>query len=290
MLGYYNPLTERYMPTPLLRLLLHAMQDEEPHFAILDEMNLAKVEYYFSDFLSAMESGTEMTLHSAGDSVFAEIDGEDVSIPERLAVPRNVLFTGTVNIDETTYMFSSKVLDRANVIEFHDVDLDGYAGEPVRDDEYMLHDDIDLATLLESSPARRYDYIELPADARALLSAIHKVLATHHLHFGYRVANEIGRYVRLARRTLGDDAVDTALDLQVLQKVLPKFSGNRAKLERPLWKLICLLHGHEGEAPRLTNDQQVVMYQSRARLPRSTAKLERMLDTVREVGFVSYVE
>jgi hypothetical protein len=290
MLGYYNPLTERYMPTPLLRLLLHAIHDEEPHFAILDEMNLAKVEYYFSDFLSAMESGTEMALHSAGDSVFAEIDGEDMSIPERLAVPLNVFFTGTVNIDETTYMFSSKVLDRANVIEFHDVDLDAYAGEPVRDDEYLLHDEIDLATLLKTFPARRYDYLELPSDARLLLTSIHKVLADYHLHFGYRVANEVGRYVRLARRVLGDGAVDMALDLQVLQKVLPKLSGNRARLERPIWKLVWLLHGHPGEAPRLTPDAQLEIQDTPAQLPLSTAKLERMLDTVREVGFVSYVE
>ena len=100
----------------------------------------------------------------------------------------------------------------------------------------------------------------------------------------------MGRYVRLARRTLGDEAVDMALDLQVLQKVLPKLSGNRARLERPLWKLVCLLHGHEGEAPRLTSDTQLIISQTPARLPRSAAKLERMLDTVREVGFVSYVE
>ena len=290
MLGYYNPLSERYMPTPLLRLLLHASQDQEPHFAILDEMNLAKVEYYFSDFLSAMESGTDMVLHSAGDSVFAEIDGEDTSIPERLAVPPNVLFTGTVNIDETTYMFSSKVLDRANVIEFHDVDLVGYAGEPTRDDAYLLGGQIDLVALLKSSPARRHDYLELPPDARSLLTGIHGLLAEYHLHFGYRVANEVGRYVRLARRTMGDSAVDTALDLEVLQKVLPKLSGNRARLERPLWKLVCLLHGYEGEAPRLTTDTQMVICKTPARLPRSAAKLERMLDTVREVGFVSYVE
>lgn len=290
MLGYYNPLTERYMPTPLLRLLLHAGQDEQPHFAILDEMNLAKVEYYFSDFLSAMESGTEMILHSAGDSVFAEIDGEDTSIPERLAVPSNVLFTGTVNIDETTYMFSSKVLDRANVIEFHEVDLLAYAGEATRDDRYLIGDEFDLAALLKSSPARRHDYLELPSGARSLLTGIHALLAEYHLHFGYRVANEVGRYIRLARRTLGDDVVDAALDLEVLQKVLPKLSGNRARLERPLWKLVCFLHGHEGEAPRLTTDTQMIICKAPARLPRSAAKLERMLDTVREVGFVSYVE
>ena len=194
------------MPTPLLRLLLHATHDEEPHFAILDEMNLAKVEYYFSDFLSAMESGTEMVLHSAGDSVFAEIDGEDVNIPERLAVPSNVLFTGTVNVDETTYMFSPKVLDRANVIEFHDVDSGGLRG---RGDEgrHLSHRRSDWP-----SSAARVDSCSPPRLSRAagrrhvrcsLRST--RVLADYHLHFGYRVANEIGRYVRLARRTLGDE-------------------------------------------------------------------------------------
>jgi hypothetical protein len=290
MLGYYNPLTERYMGTPLLRLLLHAARDEQPHFAILDEMNLAQVEYYFSDFLSAMESGTEMLLHSAGDSVFAEIDGEDIQIPERLPVPSNVIFTGTVNIDETTYMFSSKVLDRANVIEFHDVDLEGYVGESIREDGYLLASGIDLLQLLNISPARRLDYIELPNDAKSILVEIHAVLAEYHLHFGYRVANEIGRYVNMARSALGGEAMMEALDLQVLQKVLPKLSGNRAKLERPLWKLVCVMHGHEGEPPRLTPDTEALVLQSQALLPRSAVKLERMLDTVREVGFVSYVE
>ena len=130
MLGYYNPLTGVYVPTELLRLVLHAFDHpDEPHFAILDEMNLAKVEYYFSDFLSAMESGSEMVLHDAGDGVTAEIKGDELPIPERLRVPPNLFFTGTVNVDETTYMFSPKVLDRSNVIEFHDVDLRAYAGQ-----------------------------------------------------------------------------------------------------------------------------------------------------------------
>jgi hypothetical protein len=237
-----------------------------------------------------MESGTDMLLHSAGDSVFAVIDGEDIQIPERLPVPANVIFTGTVNIDETTYMFSSKVLDRANVIEFHDVDLDAYVGEAAGDDAYCLAGGVDLLQLLRVAPARRLDYIELPEDARSVLSDIHAILADYHLHFGYRVANEIGRYVRIARSTLGDDATMEALDLQVLQKVLPKLSGNRAKLERPLWKLVCLLHGYRGEPPRLTPDTEALVLESDPALPRSAAKLERMLDTVREVGFVSYVE
>jgi 5-methylcytosine-specific restriction enzyme B len=80
-------------------------------------MNLARVEHYFSDFLSAMESGEEIHLH---DDPQVE---EEEDIPRRIAIPKNVFVIGTVNVDETTYMFSPKVLDRAFVLEFNDVDF-----------------------------------------------------------------------------------------------------------------------------------------------------------------------
>ena len=90
-------------------------------------MNLARVEHYFSDFLSALESGEPIPLHEDE----AVEDGESESgpqVPRELRVPGNVLFTGTVNVDETTYMFSPKVLDRAFTIEFDQVDLGGFRG------------------------------------------------------------------------------------------------------------------------------------------------------------------
>jgi len=83
---------------------------------ILDEMNLAKVEYYFADFLSAMETtGTRRgdPLHDQEDDVVVELDGADASVPRRLPIRQTSSSRGTVNIDETTHMFSRKVLDRA---------------------------------------------------------------------------------------------------------------------------------------------------------------------------------
>ena len=233
MLGYYNPLTGVYVPTELLRLVLHAFDHpDEPHFVILDEMNLAKVEYYFSDFLSAMESGSEMVLHDAGDGVTAEIKGGELPIPERLRVPANLFFTGTVNVDETTYMFSPKVLDRSNVIEFHDVDLRAYAGQAAAERA--------ASGWRRSRPGRA---AEAPRRAQRVgrsgrlrdpqrvgkerLLAIHDRLALHHLHFGYRVANEVARYMNLAREHLGPDAEADALDLQLLQKVLAQAGRQR---------------------------------------------------------------
>ena len=118
VLGFYNPLADngvgKYEKTGIIKLIERANDNPEiPYFLLLDEMNLSHVERYFSDFLSHMETP---------DNPF-EIDGyrnkddEDESTG-KLPYPENLFVIGTVNIDETTYMFSPKVLDRANVIEF----------------------------------------------------------------------------------------------------------------------------------------------------------------------------
>ena len=135
LLGYLNPLTNEYSTTPFLDLLLRARAEEEraaatgenahPFFVILDEMNLARVEHYFSDFLSALESGEDIPLHE-NEAIESGESESGPQVPRKLKVPGNVLFTGTVNVDETTYMFSPKVLDRAFTIEFDQVDLEGF--------------------------------------------------------------------------------------------------------------------------------------------------------------------
>jgi len=147
ILGYYNILEQAYSSTRILRLLIEAAKEEnqhKPYFIILDEMNLAKVEYYFADFLSIMESrttdneqGKKLHLHDGkkedkGDKGIV-YDADGTQIPRMITIPNNVYFTGTVNIDESTYMFSPKVLDRANVIEFNEVDL-----LPERSNENLL--------------------------------------------------------------------------------------------------------------------------------------------------------
>ena len=144
LLGYLNPLTNEYVKTPFLSLLLDARtevarakkegRDPHPFFVVLDEMNLARVEHYFSDFLSALESDEPIPLHD--DERVADGAAESgIPVPRQLRVPKNVFFTGTVNVDETTYMFSPKVLDRAFTIEFDRVDLDGYRdGHPGSDE------------------------------------------------------------------------------------------------------------------------------------------------------------
>ena len=249
LLGYFNPLTNEYSTTPFLSLLLDAQAEAEraekeerdpyPFFVVLDEMNLARVEHYFSDFLSVLESGESIPLH---DSQEIEEGQNESEVPRNLKIPNNVFFTGTVNVDETTYMFSPKVLDRAFTIEFDRVDLEGYSRGEIPSEPFGLSLDSADGLLKPYRKPGREDWSEFNRRHGKLyktLLQLQGILEPEHRHFGYRVANEIARFVNLAREqsTDKDGAATAAFDLAVLQKVLPKFHGTQQELERLLRKL-----------------------------------------------------
>ena len=275
LLGYLNPLTNEYSTTPFLNLLLRARAEEErasaggdtphPFFVILDEMNLARVEHYFSDFLSALESGEDIPLHE-NEAIESGESESGPQVPRQLKVPGNVLFTGTVNVDETTYMFSPKVLDRAFTIEFDQVDLEGFSEDISSEDTSGLHLDgvrgpLDLLPSGQSDdddwkPSRE-DWVEFSkktAGHHKALLRLHDILEGQHRHFGYRVANEIARFVNLAREQAAeadtDAAVDAAFDLALLQKVLPKFHGTQQELESLLEEIFQFAVHGGGHAPK----------------------------------------
>ena len=303
LLGFWNPITSAYERTPLIDLLLRAAEDvEQPYFLILDEMNLARVEYYFSDFLSAMESGEPIPLYSD--------DALDEIVPANLPLPPNVFVIGTVNIDETTHAFSPKVLDRASVIEFHDVRiLDALAGEDAEPlpEGFRLADPA-LSTLDfrpaddATQQALRAELVDSGPTYSDRLVSLHGLLERYHLHFGYRVINEITTFVALARQRVGPDdaSLGTAFDLAVCQKVLPKLNGGR-ELDEPLRRLLAFLIDPDDfggdrwqdaeerwnkadEARRGQGEGPDVAY------PRGARKSARMLRRLADTGFVSFLE
>jgi len=323
LLGYYNPLTKQYTSTPLLALLLAASEECEqaetagrapqPFFAIFDEMNLAHVEHYFSDFLSCLESGEPLDLHQ--DLAVEQGEDEDAQpIPRRLAIPPNVFFTGTVNIDETTYMFSPKVLDRAFTMELSEVDLTIYgqakpeanaSPEPLRLEH--LPPTFQGAVKAGALDWETFGTLD-DGELRATVVEIHELLAREQRPFGYRVANEIARFVRLAAEQAGPQpgALWAALDLAILEKVLPKFHGTQLELEPLLSALLCyavygqadpqpamvdgLLHDWRPERTRLSYLGQPPDEIPNPKLPRTAAKLWRMLWRARRQGFTSFIE
>jgi len=307
LLGFYNILTGTYQPTELLKLMLRAANDpERPYFVILDEMNLAKVEYYFSDFLSCLESrrlsGSDsikqeaIPLHEQEDDLeFADSDGTVMFIPAFIEIPQNLYFTGTVNVDESTYMFSPKVLDRANTIEFNEVDLPSYGtGDHISTgSEFSLTANIDAVDSFTGyKPASATDYRALDEQVRAKIEELNSLLQPWHLHFGYRVANEMALYVNNAVQLTGAQNTGIALDLQVLQKVLPKFHGSRQGLEKPLLRLMLFCCGQavddsDDYVSVMTKCEQIM---DQSAFPRSAKKIYRMLKSLHDVGFVSFIE
>lgn len=300
LLGYFNLLAETYHATRVLHLLLEAEKyPDKPYFVILDEMNLAKVEQYFSDFLSIMESrtaenrqGEPLDLHSV-----AKAETQDgLSIPRKLCIPPNVYFTGTVNVDESTYMFSPKVLDRANVIEFNDVDLTNYEKGIVKSDRFVLKEQDVRQKLLpntdETPFCSKTDFTEILKTAPAVrdhLAKISGILHPYNLHFGYRVINEISRYIKVANEMVQDFDLEETMDIQILQKILPKFHGTQAKLEEPLGKLFGFCCGIEG-VPEESYMEKAEAFYEEARFPRAAQKLARMIRNLRVQGYTSFIE
>jgi len=319
LLGFFNPLTSSYTVTSFLQLLLDAQHEwgqartdarpPDAFFAILDEMNLARVEHYFSDFLSALESGEPLELHQ-DPSIEAGENEENVAVPRRLVIPPNLFFTGTVNIDETTYMFSPKVLDRAFTLELNQVDLPGY-----RDRVTLSEDEPSAPLALSVFPETlRMDHLPGAADweafkaldggsLHALLLDLHEMLAVDHRHFGYRVANEIARFVTLAgvQARQSPEVLWSALDLAILQKVLPKFYGTQQELEPPLEALFAfaLLGKKDGAGDmrawtfsgiRIQLKEPVANPGVDPILPRTATKVWRMLWRLERQGFTSFIE
>ena len=212
-------------------------------------------------------------------------------MPSTLAIPENLVVTGTVNVDETTYGFSPKVLDRAMVLEFDDVDLGlHHSVLPPGGDEtqgYRFPAELPPFRL-----ATRDDYIALPEAMHDCLVAINGVLQNARLHFGYRTANEIALFMRTFHEFLPEDPKGPednwrrALDAAIIQKVLPRLSGNRAKIEAPLTELRELFR--DFTPSQRDADKAAHRTPPKPALPRSYERSVEMLATLGDFGFVTF--
>ncbi len=381
LLGYYNPITQIYSCTDFLKIILRAYKNytdsiirnkkEEirPYFIILDEMNLSKVEYYFSKFLSVLETKKSIplsklinelgqkvdknrlnetliltepiSLHNEIEWIATDIKGVSLSrdisksenvndvtpgmkvrdlhgsiweiteediiimkefesvsrqkskyaiwnnkitgtfirwifdnkrsfykkkeksnqlyIPPQIRVPPNIYFTGTVNIDETTYIFSPKVLDRANSIELINIDIDLFEKALFQEnsDSNEIADAIELKDVIKqftnnfdfkinfknirtSSNSIKSNLALFNESIKKFFETIKKLSRTFKeapkFQFGYRVIHEMLIYLVNAFDLLGvsEEIYDFAFDLQLKQKILPKIHGMKSELKELL--------------------------------------------------------
>lgn len=245
VLGYADGLDKnRFIRTKALDLILRAVAEPDlPHFLILDEMNLSHVERYFADLLSAIESGEPVHLHSDKDpnGVPAVRDG----VPSEVHLPPNFFIVGTVNVDETTYMFSPKVLDRANVLEFRvsGSELKGFLENPAAVNFAKL--DAFGAEYGKRLIALAQQSARLPDAERRMFEAelclFFEALQAANAEFGFRVAKEGASFLHYHKLLSGDGwEFKAAMDAQILQKLLPKLHGSRNILEPVLCTLATL--------------------------------------------------
>ena len=289
LLGYADALQTGVYRPPVngaLELILRAHADTtNPYFLILDEMNLSHVERYFADFLSAMESSNApLSLHGVATGLQAGgVGGAGaVTVPSSVALPNNLFIIGTVNVDETTYMFSPKVLDRANVIEFRataaqmgaflddpaGIDLDGLASQGAGFATAFVaraQADADISALVDTQGAAVAP--KLKADLLQVFDALVGVGA----EFGFRTAKEIARFMVIHKELSGLDwQYKDALDAQVVQKLMPKLHGSARKLDAVLKALDTFATQH---ALVLTGE-----------------KVKRMQERLVRDGFTSFAE
>lgn len=243
ILGYADALdATKYNSTPTLDLILRAISDpNRPYFIILDEMNLSHVERYFSDFLSGIESREPITLHG--------VEGGLGGVPSQIILPRNLLIIGTVNIDETTYMFSPKVIDRANVIEFF-VDWtsmrDFLLSSQIISIDALKGKGISHGASILSAISSNFSLKELSDDHREVVEdfilSMFTVLDGARIPFGFRTAAEMIRYLVLAQKAGEEnDRIRKGLDAQMAQRILSRLSGDASSLWPAISGLVALL-------------------------------------------------
>jgi 5-methylcytosine-specific restriction protein B len=280
------------VPAPLEFMLKAAEDHQYPYLLLLDEMNLAHVERYFADVLSGMESGQPClpNLSKGDDGLWRHKAGG----PPRIMYPRNLWIVGTVNVDETTYMFSPKVLDRANTFEFRvatsDLQTDVRRPVPCEPGDQAL-----IRGLTAIASDDRWHHSN-PATFQNLLAEkmkqLHQVLTHYGLEFGHRTFFETLRFAALAEAA-GISTVEAVLDRVVIQKVLPRLHGSRRRLELPLLALAHFCRDLPGDVEaddKLPSMQLEQPFAGVVRLPISYDKLCRLLRNLRANQFASFTE
>nr|BAL58223.1 hypothetical conserved protein [uncultured prokaryote] len=363
MWGYYNPLTGLFYPTDALMVLLNAYRDyvknkdpNKKYFIILDEMNLARVEYYMSDLLSLMENMCSVTedgekiqisemamVHPLSRCVLSrlpeeeewkkhkeewkkyvkeengelkwEITGEKYCmeeckgcpyqalkegvktqektddkkedfikafqpIPPRIAYPENLVIIGTVNVDETTFSFAPKVLDRAFVVEFNEVHVKEYC------EEYGIGNE----------------------KFKNFVKDLHQILKPANLHFGYRVISEMWKYLK--KNGEQDSPSDDSLDFLLCSKVLPKIHGGEERVGKVLEGLLAFCATEIEEAKKtfevegwhrkveiikeddkeklIIKDEKGETKEIHLRFPKSAQKILEMYRRLKDTGYCSF--
>lgn len=288
-------LNSRFIPGAIIDFVKRAELDiEHPYILCLDEMNLARVEYYLSDILSVVETRDFDAFGSivTDPLIHKEYYGSDTNAAGKygtVRLPENLYIVGTVNMDETTFPFSKKVLDRANTIEFSHVDLTF----PSFSEETPAQLNLPNGFLKTRYLLLRQCMDETDVVSRycAELEEINKILTPANAHVGYRVRDEIVFYL-LNNHEHGLLPEDVAMDNEIMQKILPRIQGSSASVKNMLCELFkrCAsdFEGYGTGAEDLSKKMLAVAEKPGCKYRNSARKIADMVRRFEEDGFTSY--
>lgn len=288
-------LNGKFIPGVIIDFVKRAEQNiSRPYFLCLDEMNLARVEYYLSDILSVIETrdfhnGTIETAPLISETYY----GADTTAREKygeVKLPENLYIIGTVNMDETTFPFSRKVLDRANTIEFSYVDLMPQWTSPVApvNAQDLPNSFLKTEYLLLAQCA---DEMESVGEYCSELQDINQILQKANAHVGYRVRDEIIFYL-LNNKKAGLMYEDEAMDHEIMQKILPRIQGSSAAIKDMLCELFkhCAgdYSGYQTEDDDISAKMLRAAQHPSCKYKKSAEKIAFMVRRYEEDGFTSY--
>lgn len=289
----------KFQAGPLTNIVKEAVNNlGSPYFVCLDEMNLARVEYYFSDILSLIETRKRKKSIKTDKLLRDEIFGDDEIAKKDFAdlyIPENLYIIGTVNMDETTFPFSKKVLDRGNTIEFNHVDLS--LGIDILDQieevkAISMNNKILCSQYLKLKDC--LNYREIIEETVAILEKMNDILEEVGLHFGYRVRDEIIFYIIYAVNE-GLMLFNQAIDYGIIQKILPRIQGSNQKIKEILIELYKYLSDDRSKEYDTYNHENwkkmhIYLSEHKVKYPLSSKKIANMMRRYESDGFTTFWE
>ena len=303
LIGYVSRLNgEKFVVGPFLRFLAAALKEPEvPYFLCLDEMNLAPVEQYFAEYLSVIESRklndsgiieTDPIVPFEDTVAYGNLIDQLFDTPEerkayktaeggkQLTIPQNFFVVGTVNMDETTFSFSRKVLDRAMTIEMNEVDLHGGLEKGAGNDIGYIGNSI-IGDAAEGCDIYEDNRV-LCDQVLAYLEQVNAILEGTPFKIAYRTRNEFLMYAVNRKKLDEKSQLWQSLDEMTSMKILSRIEGDEERTKKVLDSLKALV------------DEQIVAQmptdagETPALQSISATKIKEMLEKLQATGFTSY--
>jgi hypothetical protein len=287
LLGYVG-LNGEFHPGHLLRFAKRATENpDQQFFFVMDEMNIARVEYYLAEVLSRLEERSRNESGSLqSEPFFSNLAGSAADEWASIGLPGNLCLVGSVNMDETTFGFSKKVLDRGFVIEFSTVDLSlvdqaEAPAEPLIPWGSNIWEQSSLS--LPEHPLRDDGEVTRVIEA---LTVVNESLSNAQLQVGYRVRDEVAIFCLEAQRCPDQFLTTTAgtvdpLDIAIAMKVLPRIQGSGVVIRRLLESLLDWASATENR----TEDPGTGLSNG---FPFCEERLQLMQRRLQDTGFANY--